>query len=115
MKKRIMVVDDTEDTIELVRAVLDLHGFDSVTFTDPRNAFESLLKGDLPGLLVLDVRMPHLSGFDFVEKARREERLKKLKIVYFTASNDKEDPKLKQHGSLAISSSHSRTRLSRKR
>jgi len=98
--KRIMVVDDEPDTIELTKTVLEMSGFEVTAFTDSKSALDSLKKGPLPDLIALDMRMPHISGPDFCEKVRADPRTKDLKIVFFTASSFREDVIVKKYGVL---------------
>ncbi len=100
MAKRIMVVDDEPDTIELTKTVLEMNGFKVVPFSDAKEALNSLKKGPLPDLIVLDMRMPQVSGPDFCERIRADPRTKNLKIVFFTASSFKEDAIVKKYSVL---------------
>ena len=97
---KIMVVDDEPDTLELAKTVLELDSFEVNTFSSSLTAFDELKKGNLPDLIVLDMRMPELAGPEFCEQVRKDEKLKHLKIVYFTASSEKSDPNLQRHGVL---------------
>lgn len=99
---RIMVVDDEIDTVTLLDAILEINGFESITFTSAKEALEELNHGKLPDLLLLDMRMPEISGPDFCEKVRKTEKLKKLKIVFFTASSDLDKSLLEKHGVLGF-------------
>ncbi|MCK5026771.1 MAG: response regulator [Nanoarchaeota archaeon] len=88
MAKQIMVVDDEQDIVELVKVILKAKGFDVVTFGNARDAWAELKKGNIPDLVLLDIRMPEMSGNDFCEKVESDKRFKDLKIVVFTASID---------------------------
>ncbi len=100
MAKRIMIVDDEPDTIELTKTVLEMNGFEVAAFTDSQAALDSLKKDPLPDLIALDMRMPQVSGPDFCEKIRADPRTKEIKIVFFTASSFKEDATAKKYGVL---------------
>ena len=86
--KKIMVVDDEPDNIELMKIILTKYGFEPQTFTSPENAMNVLKAGYFPDLLILDMRMPVMSGTDFCEELRKDNRFDDLKIVFFTASSD---------------------------
>ncbi|MEA3514743.1 MAG: response regulator [Nanoarchaeota archaeon] len=88
MTKKIMVVDDEQDIVELVKVILQAKGFDVVTFDNARDAWAELKKGNIPDLVLLDIRMPEMSGNDFCEKVESDKRFKDMKIVVFTASID---------------------------
>lgn len=100
---KILVVDDEEDNIELVRAVLCSKGFEIISFTNGRNAL-GYLEGcnDLPDLMILDMRMPEMSGIDVCERIRKNKKLDSLKIVFFTASSDLDSNLLKKYNVLGF-------------
>jgi CheY-like chemotaxis protein len=89
MTKNIMVVDDTVDNIELMHTILSMNGFNPTTFTNPLDAMSALKKMEqLPDLLILDMRMPNLSGVEFCTELRKDTKFDKMRIVFFTASSD---------------------------
>lgn len=88
MAKKIMVVDDEQDIVELVKVILKAKGFDVITFNNAREAWAELKQGNIPDLVLLDIRMPEMSGNDFCEKVASDKRFKDMKIVVFTASID---------------------------
>lgn len=102
MVDKIMVVDDEQDTVELANVVLKLKGFESIGFTEPKKALAELKAGLRPDLIILDMRMPLMSGPEFCEEVRKDANLKGIKIVYFTASSEKDDPKMKLHKVLGV-------------
>ena len=88
MPKHIMVVDDEEDVLELVKEILNVKGYKVTCFDDAKKAFDKLKKNVYIDLLLLDLRMPSISGPEFAEKLRNEEKLKKIKVAYFSATPD---------------------------
>ena len=88
MAKKIMVVDDEEDILELVRVVLESSGFEVQAFVDANKALAKLEGGECPDLLILDIRMPKISGYDFCKRVRENKKLDSLKIAVFTASSN---------------------------
>jgi DNA-binding NtrC family response regulator len=97
--KRILIIDDETDiTIALKKALTD-NGFEQVdTFNDPLLALKSF-KVDLYGLIILDIIMPEIDGFELYEQMRSidndvkvcfitafEVNLQALKAVYSTAT-----------------------------
>ena len=67
----ILVVDDEPIANALVKFVLDKEGYDVETADNPRAAMQLIEKRE-PDLLLLDVRMPYLNGFEFSTKLREE-------------------------------------------
>ncbi|HEX6028753.1 MAG TPA: response regulator [Nitrososphaeraceae archaeon] len=69
-KKRIMTVDDDEDVVFCLRAVLQETGlFDVDGYTDPQHALCSFKPGEYD-LVILDIRMPKMNGFELYRKIK---------------------------------------------
>jgi CheY-like chemotaxis protein len=82
---KVLVLDDDFDLASLVKQILQKHGFKNVfAFTDPLLALEhfNINQKDY-SLIVSDIRMPIMSGFEFVRKARKINP--KVKILLMTA------------------------------
>jgi len=88
MAKKIMVVDDEQDILELVKVILESQGFEVRAFINAKEALSELETGDCPDLLILDIRMPQISGYDFCKIVREKKELDNLKIAVFTASSN---------------------------
>ena len=98
MGKKIMVVDDEPDTLILVKAVLEPEGFKVDDFDSSQKALDALNKGIHPDIILLDMRMPIISGSDFCDRVFKDKKLKDLRIVFFTASSDLDKEIAKQNG-----------------
>jgi DNA-binding response OmpR family regulator len=71
-KKRIMIVDDEEDVTFCLSLVLQETGqFEVDGFTDPQQALSSF-KPETYDLVILDIRMPSISGFQFIQNIKPE-------------------------------------------
>src|ERR671931_2307890 len=81
--KRILLVDDESDIIEILRVGLEDNGFKVDAFTDPQEALSSFKAGTYD-LLLLDVRMPKLNGFELYEQNKKIDN-NKAKVCYITA------------------------------
>jgi two-component SAPR family response regulator len=88
----IMVLDDDFDLSQLVKQILQKHHFKNIfAFTDPLMALEHFRINQRDySLIITDIRMPTMNGFEFVREARKINP--KVKIVLMTAFeiNDKE-------------------------
>ena len=72
MDIRILVVDDDQDSVELVEKILKKDGYRVQTLTDGRKVEEELRKNDIH-LAVIDLKMPDISGLDVVDMIRHHD------------------------------------------
>jgi DNA-binding response OmpR family regulator len=86
----IFVVDDDPDVRELVEYKLLQQGHDVQSAADGQEALR-LVRGAKPALLLLDVMMPGLSGFDVLKELRADEATKSLPIIMLTAKAETDD------------------------
>jgi len=84
----ILVVDDNQFGNALVQFVLSKEGFEVETLDNPRLAMQMIQKRQ-PDLLILDVAMPYMNGFDFSKKLRAEGY--DIPIFFMTAKDSIED------------------------
>lgn len=81
---RIYVVDDEPDMVELLATVLKGEGYDVETYTDGRAALARVLE-DPPALLLLDLMMPDLDGFELLKLLRLDSRGKNVVVLVVSA------------------------------
>lgn len=86
---RILVVDDIPANVRLLEAVLASNGFDVVAASSGSEAIEAI-EAQAPDLVLLDVQMPGMSGYDVCRRVRQDEANAFLPIVMVTSS-DTED------------------------
>ncbi len=84
----ILVVDDDQFANALVQFVLSKEGFEVETLDNPRGALQMIEKRE-PDLLILDVTMPYIDGFEFSAKLRAEGY--ETPIIFMTAKDSIED------------------------
>ncbi len=80
----ILVVDDDRFANTLVQFVLSKEGYEVETADNPRGALQMIQKRE-PDLLILDVTMPYLNGFEFSEKLRKEGY--EIPLIFMTAQD----------------------------
>ena len=80
---RIMLVDDEPDINAALSVVVKREGYDVDTFENPFIALEKLKPG-FYGLIILDVKMPQMDGFELYREIKKVDR--KAKICFLTAS-----------------------------
>jgi diguanylate cyclase (GGDEF)-like protein len=85
---RILVVDDEPVMRTIAASVLGQHRFDVATAVSAEEAFDWIGAGHLPDLILLDVLMPGMNGFDACRALRRNPRLEHLPIIMLTALDD---------------------------
>jgi len=86
---KILVVDDVEANVRLLEAVLEPRGYDVVAATDGGSAL-TLAESAGPDLVLLDVVMPDLDGFEVCRRLRARERTALLPVVMLTSSDGPE-------------------------
>jgi DNA-binding response OmpR family regulator len=82
-QKKILVVDDEPDLTLLCRLALEHNGFKVDTFTDPNKALSNY-KPNYYDLVILDITMPRMDGFQLNNEIRKKDP--KAKICFLTAS-----------------------------
>jgi CheY-like chemotaxis protein len=91
-KTDILVIDDDTDLLDVTRFVLENEGFGVETARSSEDALEMLRAGELPGLVLLDLMMPVMNGWEFLEEVAKLPALKAIPIVVLTASETREVP-----------------------
>jgi CheY-like chemotaxis protein len=79
-RKKILVADDTELIRETARRMLQDAGFEVVTAEDGEEALQRI-REEHPDLILTDLLMPRMTGFDLLREVKREERLKDTPIL----------------------------------
>jgi len=85
MAKKIMVVDDEENVLELVKAILEKEKFSVITARSGKECLE-LLKKVKPDLILMDLMMPVMTGKDTTKKIRENPKTKDIKIIFLTVA-----------------------------
>src|SRR5689334_10483300 len=81
---KVLVVDDTPHNVKLLSDLLALKGYVVATATNGEEALKKIA-GDLPDLVLLDVMMPGLSGYDVCQRLRADPATALLPIVLVTS------------------------------
>jgi DNA-binding response OmpR family regulator len=87
---RILVVDDEPDTVDFIRQTLAAEGFETSAARDGREALQAMVR-ERPDLVLLDIMMPELSGFDVLEAMARDPSTSGIPVVVLTARGDQVD------------------------
>jgi DNA-binding response OmpR family regulator len=84
MAKRILVVDDDENILNLERTILEQKGFDVTAAGGGAEALQ-LLEERTFDLVLLDVMMPEVDGFTVCRRIKEDPRLKDVPVIFLTA------------------------------
>jgi two-component system, OmpR family, alkaline phosphatase synthesis response regulator PhoP len=89
MRNRILLVDDEKDIVEFLQYNLKTEGFEVLT---AYNGIEALAKMvEMPDLILLDVMMPRMDGFEFCQKIREIPAYSHIPIIFLTARASEKD------------------------
>ncbi len=88
--KRLLLVDDDPNLILLVKDYLEFRGYEVVTAENGRQALD-LLSENLPDMIVCDVMMPEMDGYEFVEKVRQDNRANTIPVLFLSAKGQSQD------------------------
>jgi len=89
MKKKILLVDDEKDIIEMLQYNLEQEGFEVITAYDGLEALNKV--NERPDLIVLDIMMPKLDGFEVFKKIRTKKEFDQIPILFLTAKSNEID------------------------
>jgi DNA-binding response OmpR family regulator len=89
-KKKILIVDDTPDIVQFLVVRLRAEGFDTLT---AYNGFDGLdiARREKPDLIILDVMMPQLNGFQVCRKLKQDPEYADIPVIFLTAKDQPSD------------------------
>jgi len=88
--KRVLVIEDDPDIVELLRYNLEKEGFEVAAGEDGESGLRTL-RGERWDLLILDLMLPQLSGLEVCKEVRRDPGLEKLPVIMLTARGEETD------------------------
>ena len=89
-RRRILIVDDERDIVDLVRYNLNKNGYEALVATDGAQALE-IARKEMPDLIVLDLMLPGLHGTEVARKLKADSRTAGIPIVMLTAKGEETD------------------------
>jgi len=90
MKNKIMLVEDDEPILEMMDILLHRIGYEPILVPDVTEALERVRR-DPPSLILLDIMMTPMNGWEFLEKLRSEYNIRELPVLLFTAAPSVEE------------------------
>jgi len=88
----VLVVDDSINTREIEKSILEAYGYTVATAEDGEEAFE-MTRGTLYDMVITDVEMPRLDGFSLTKRLREDERYRHVPVIIVTSLEKDEDKK----------------------
>ena len=90
MPKKILAVDDEKHIVRLVQVNLERAGYEVVTAFDGKEALDKV-RDENPDLVVLDVMMPYMDGFEVLQTLRRNPETRDIPVIMLTAKAQDQD------------------------
>lgn len=89
-KQYVLIVDDIQENLQLIGNILYKNGINVSSATSGIKALEKV-KAKLPDLILLDISMPHMDGYEVCRRLKVEENTKDVPVIFLTAKNQIED------------------------
>ncbi len=83
-KKRILIIDDDPDQVETVSMMLESKGFEPIAAYDGKEGLAKA-KSEKPDLIILDVMMPNMDGYEVSKELKKDETLENIPVIMLTA------------------------------
>ena len=90
MALKILVCDDERHIVRLIQVNLERQGYTVVTAFDGKEGLEKI-RAEKPNLIVLDVMMPYMEGFEVLKNIRNEPETEALPVIMLTAKAQDKD------------------------
>ena len=87
MTNKVMIIDDNETNVKLLNLVLTKAGFKTDTIINPKFAFD-IIKETKPTLILLDINMPEINGFQLCKMLKKDNETKTIPIVFVSSLTD---------------------------
>lgn len=85
--KKILIIDDSNTNVVLLEAILINKGYATVTALNVAEATK-MMNRELPALILLDLLMPQISGYEFLEHLKGDEKTRAIPVIIVSAVTD---------------------------
>lgn len=85
--KKILILDDISSHLLLLQSILEEEGYSVLIYSDQRKSIEILEKEDV-SVMLLDIMMPGIDGFEVLDLIKSNEKLKKIHVIVISAKTD---------------------------
>ena len=90
-RPRMMVVEDDRDTAEMLMAYFEAQGYDVVTAAWGQDAVRQAQEETVPDLVLLDIRLPDMDGYEVCKQLRTHRRTQNVPIIFLTEKRERND------------------------
>jgi len=90
MAKKILIVDDDHDLVEVMQEWFETEGYNIVTAYDGEECIKQAKK-EQPDLIIMDINMPKMDGYSAVKEIKVDEAIKHIPIIVLTGKDQMED------------------------
>jgi len=87
--KKILLVDDEVDILEFLKYNLEQEGFEVIVSPNSKDALKKISQN--PDLIVLDIMMPEMDGYELYQQIKKEKHLQDIPIIFLTAKSGETD------------------------
>jgi len=95
MAKKILIVDDEVQLVEMIKMRLDASGYQVIFAHDGQEGLDKAKK-EKPDLMILDLMLPKIDGYKVCRMLKFDEKYKQIPIILFSARAQEEDKKMGQ-------------------
>jgi len=85
--KKVIVIDDNTVSLVLIAKILNNAGYKAIVTDDAATALEKI-RQEKPAMIILDIEMPEINGFELCRKIKTQDDLKEIPIIFLTANQE---------------------------
>jgi len=89
-KEKILIIDDEQDLVKLVKEILEMENFQVSTAYDGEEGLRKAAS-EIPDLILLDIKMPGVNGFQVLERLKIDKTTSHIPVVMLTTSGLRQD------------------------
>ncbi|MDY0362233.1 MAG: two-component system response regulator [Desulforegulaceae bacterium] len=89
-KPLVLTVDDNPSNIDILYKILK-NDYEVAAASGGKDGFDALKSGIFPDIILLDIIMPDMSGYEFCKKLKADNKFKKIPVIFITAKDEEDD------------------------
>lgn len=90
MLKTILIIEDEEDHLEIVKLILEQHNYNIISARNGREGVESAQK-NVPNLIILDVMLPEMNGYEVCKAVKGSSNTRSIPVIMLSIRSNPED------------------------